>query len=637
MVRSGQFQHVNGYFLIRQSTKATPSRCFCVLTQQNMKTKSRWYGLFLAGWLLAACLPSLVTAQVSADAQKRYKDAVRSVQTGDYERAKTALNPIIQRGGPLAPYANYYYVLAAFRQQNYEQARLMAKQLMDHFPAWQKMDDAQYLLAAINMEMGEYDDALTALQRVGNPAVKAEGTKLEQYFVTRLTDLKQLKALNKAHPDDRVVGLALIDLIQRSATDKDDLELSDRLTNRFGVPVASRASTPVSATQTATTPGRPAPRTNRSKGYYNVAVMLPFRLDDFDADKRGRSNQYVYDLYNGIKMAKAKLQEEGITVNLFAYDIDNDANKTLELVNSPGFAQTDLIIGPLYVEPNRIASAYANQNNMLLVNPIATGSELVANQPLSFLAQASVNQLALKAADQARSLNTGRRVVIYYGSSRKDSLLAAAYQAEMKRLNMQVLDFRKVSGSAQTLANAMRFDGSSLVATSSPSVAAVSPPASTPPAPVALSHIFLASSNDEDGPRLLDALSRRRVSGPLIATSAAFDYYRNSMSTFTRRELYLLYPDYIDANREPVSAFQEQYLAKRNTIPSIFASEGYDMMLFFGRQMARNGIPFRTRMNMRTDAENDYILSGFDYTQSNENQVVPLVKYEGGRFVKIND
>ena len=40
--------------------------------------------------------------------------------------------------------------------------------------------------------------------------------------------------------------------------------------------------------------------------------------------------------------------------------------------------------------------------------------------------------------------------------------------------------------------------------------------------------------------------------------------------------------------------FQEEYIAKRNTIPSVFASEGYDMMLFFGRQLAKNGLHSRT-------------------------------------------
>ncbi|HLL93587.1 MAG TPA: hypothetical protein VK404_01325 [Spirosoma sp.] len=598
-----------------------------------MKRMLTHYRSLITGLLLLiSCL--FVRAQVAPEAQKRYKAAVQRVLTGDYARGKDELNALILQGGPLAPYASYYHALADFRQKNYSQSRLMLRQLMTRFPDWRKMDDVRYLLGAVCLETSQYEEALTNLQRISDPSLRTAAADLQQTFMSRLTDLARLKELNRQFPDNRPVGLALIDLIQRTASDKDDLELSDRLTNRFGVPgtVTTHTTTSESATTgrtTSTRPSVPVARPNRAKGYFNVAVMFPFRLDDFDADKRVRSNQYVYDLYDGIKLAKAKLQEEGITVNLFAYDVDNDANRTLELVNSPAFAQTDLIIGPLYTEPNRIVSAYANQNNMLLVNPIATSSDLVTNQPLSFLAQPSVSWQARKAAEQVRGLGGGiRRAAIYFGQSRKDSLLAAAYQAELKRQNYQILDFRKVSGSAQTMADAMLFSGTTTAAQSSI--------ATPPPTSLALNHVFFASSNEDDGARMLDALSRRRVSGPLIATASAFDYYRNSTSTFTRRDLYLLYPDYIDTSREPVVQFQEEYVTKRNTIPSVFAHEGYDMMLFFGRQMAKNGVPFRSRTLLRTDPNDDYLLSGFDYSQTNENQVVPIVKYEGKRFTKIN-
>ncbi|WP_461077910.1 outer membrane protein assembly factor BamD [Spirosoma flavus] len=576
-------------------------------------------------------------AQPSSDSQKRYKAAVQLVRTGDYEKAKTELNALMQRDSPLAPYAHYYYALAAFRQKNFPQAQAMLKQLLSRFPDWNKLDDAYYLQAAASMEQGRFEDGVESLQPISNVKIRAEGTKLEQAFVGRITDLKRLKELNKNYPDDRPIGLALIELLQQTATDKDDLELSDRLTNRFGVPstASNRPAAPVPVNPSA--PATPTPtRSSRAKGYYNVALLFPFRLDEFDAEKRGRSNQYVYDLYNGIKMAKTKLQEEGITVNLFAYDIENDANKTLELVNSPAFAQTDLMIGPLYVEPNRIASAYANQNNILLLNPIATNSDLVNNQPMAFLAQPSLNQQAMQAARQAASLTrlegktpndpSARRVAIYFGTSRKDSLLAVAYQAEMQGQSYQVVDFRKLSGTAQAMADAM------MQVPGSPSRPVNSPQA----APVTLGHIFFASSNSEDGQRLLDALNRKKVSGPLMATSTAFDMYSNSAATFTKRNLYLLYPDFIDVTREPVATFQGQYVAKRNTIPSVFASQGYDMMLFFGRQLAKNGSTLRNRSMLRSDTD-DYLLSGFDYTQTNDNQIVPIVKFSDGRLEKINE
>lgn len=587
--------------------------------------------------LIAVCVLMLLSyqkasAQLSPEAQKQYNAAVKLVQAGDYERAKTELNVIIQQRGAMAAYANYYYALAAFRQKNFSQARSSVRQLIEGFPNWRKMDEANYLLAAICMETSQYEDALTALQKIGDPGLRSDAAKLEQNFLPRITDLNRLKQLNKAFPNNRTVGLTLIDLIQRSSSDKEDLELSDRLTNRFGVSVA--VNSPPIATSTGTPAGNqpstsiPLPgRNTRPKGYYNVAIMFPFRLDNFDSEKRGRSNQYVYDLYDGIKLAKDKLQEEGITVNLFAYDLDNDANKTLELVNSPAFAQTDLIIGPLYVEPNRIASAYANQRNIFLLNPIATNSELVANQPWSYLAQPSLTQQSQKVAELAQNLNGGRRAAIYFGTSRKDSLLAAAYFNELKRQNYQILDFRKVSGAAQTMADAMKLTG---LSTPGRSLSVT-----IPQTPIALSHIFFASSNDEDGTRMLDAMNKRKVSAPLIATASAFNFYKNSLSTFSRRDLYLVYPDFIDSTREPVIQFQEEYVTKRNTIPSVFASEGYDMMLFFGRQLAKNGAQLRNRASFRSDTD-DYLLSGFDYTQTNENKIAPIVKYEDGRFVKIN-
>lgn len=580
--------------------------------------------------MLSLLTNQLVWAQ--PDATRRYLDAVNLVQKGQYEPAKKTLNDIIQRGGSLAPYAHYHYALATFRQRNYEASRLMLKQLMTRFPDWRKIDDAHYLYAADAMELGRYEEALTTLQRIGDPNLGKDVAKLEQHFMGQIRDIDKVRQLNREFPENRSVALALIDLLQRSGS-KEDLELSDRLTNRFGVPATASAQpvatepTPVKTTGPA---NRPAPtRSARPKGSYNVAVMLPFRLDAFDSDRRIVASQYVYDLYYGMKLAQDKLQSEGIVVNLLAYDVENDPNKTLELVNSPAFAQTDLIVGPLYAEPNRIASAYANQNNILLLNPIATGSDLIANQPLSFLAQPSLERQAVEVAGfmQTKSEPGNRRVAVYFGESRKDSSLAVLYSDELKRRKFQVVDFRKLTGSAASMAAQMLPVATRPVASTATGAA---------PAPVVLNHVFLASNSDDDGPRLLDALSRRRVSGPLVASGSAFNYYRNTASTFTRRNLYLLYPEFIDTERPMVETFQTTYLAERNTIPSIFAIQGYDMMLFFGRQLARTGGKLTSRVNLRSDAEDDYLLSGFDYTKGNDNQIVPIVKYEGGRFTKIN-
>ncbi|GAA4451603.1 hypothetical protein GCM10023189_13680 [Nibrella saemangeumensis] len=544
--------------------------------------------------------------QTSGDAnERRYKAAVRQVQSGQYDQAKKELQSMMDRSNRLAPYAHYYYAVAAFRQRNYNQARTTLKQLIDRFPDWRKMEDAYYLYASASMEAGQYEDALTYLSRISDASLRSAVDKLERHFFGQLSDLRQLKQLQREFPENRNLALALVSLIQRTSSDKADLELSDRLTNRFGAPgtASSGQTTAVTASRT---------ERNRNKGYYNVAVLFPFRIDDFDANRRARNNQYAIDLYNGIQMAKAKLQAEGVTVNVFAYDLDNDVEKAREIVSNPGFAQTDLIFGPLYAEPNKLVTSFASENNMVLVNPLATSSDLIQEQPLAFLAQPSLERQADKTLAFVRSLGVSRKAAIYYGNSRKDSTLAAVYEAKLKEAGFQVIDRKKLSGTSEAMATGMR-------------ISDLNKP----------DHVFISTSSDEDGPRFLAALSRLRITAPVVITASAFDMYKSSSGTFNRRELYLLYPDFVDFTREEVDQFQENYLSRRNIIPSVFTFQGYDMMLFFGRQLAKNGPQVQRRSTLRAEGD-DYLLSGFDYRNSNENETVPIVKFTDGRFIKVN-
>lgn len=585
-------------------------------------------------WLLVTCCllafkPLNGSAQITPEAERRYKAAVKLVQLGDYERAKAELSPLTQRVNGLAPFAHYYYAVAAYRQRNFSQARLMLSQLSQRFPDWRKADEASYLYAAASMELGQYEDAMATLKRIADPELKPDVSRMERYFFPKIKELSRLKALQREYPENKNLALALIDRIQQTSTDKADLELSDRLTNRFGDP--SLVTEEIPAKQSTSSSSNPPKKANstKAKGVYNVAVLFPFKLEGAESDRSVRSNQFIYDLYEGMKLAKAKLQTEGITVNLFAYDLDNDEDKTLDLINNPTFTQNaDLIVGPMYAEPNRLVTSFATQSEIPLINPIATGRDLVLGQPLAYLAQPSLNQQAEKAFAFVQTLGLPRRAAIYFGSSRKDSTLAALYQAELKKKGYQIVEFRKITGSSATIATTLRIGTPPSTVSSSTAISTIT--SSTMPG-----HVFLASSNDEDGPRLSEALSRRRVSAPLIATSSSFDFYQNSMSTFTRRDLYLLYPDFIDRSRSIVQDFEKAYLNERHIIPSVFAAQGYDMLLFFGRQLYRTGLPVKNQSTMRSDGD-DYLLSGFDYSQGNENQLVPIVKFEGGRFTKIN-
>jgi hypothetical protein len=55
-------------------------------------------------------------------------------------------------------------------------------------------------------------------------------------------------------------------------------------------------------------------------------------------------------MYQGAKLAKAQLQKEKINVNLQVYDISNDGDQMLEVLNNAYFQTTDLLIGPFILK-----------------------------------------------------------------------------------------------------------------------------------------------------------------------------------------------------------------------------------------------------------------------------------------------
>ncbi|WP_234734294.1 ABC transporter substrate-binding protein [Tellurirhabdus bombi] len=562
--------------------------------------------------LLLFCSTVAVEAQSDA-AERRYRAGIQLIREGNYEKAKQELAPLTERsGGGVVPYAYFYHALADFKLKNYTGTQLVIRQLLERFPDWEKRNDAYYLQAASYLERKEYDKGLESLSQIieASASLKADIAKLESFHFSQITDVRYLKSLQRDFPNNRGLALALIDQIQKTSSDKADLELSDRLTNRFGIPAATvvRKTVIVEPDAPRDAANLPTER-NRNRGYFNIGILFPFRVNELASTERARTNQYALDLYNGMKLAKTKLQSEGITVNLFAYDVDNDTTKMNEILNNPSFIQNDLLFGPLYAEPNRLATEFATQNRMVLVNPISTSGELIANQPMAFLAQPSLNQQALQTLNFAQSLGTGKKAAVYYGNNRKDSTLAATYLVELKRAGFQLIEAKKLVADTEII---------KLTEINTPG------------------HVFLACSNEAIGPKLLKTLSARKVAAPVIATASAFDFNKAPLSTFTRSELYLVSPDFVDNQRSEVEAFNNEYLEQRNLIPSVYAYQGYDMVLFFGRMMARNRGQLPGRSQLKSDGQTDYLISGFNYTTSNENQVVPIVKFEEGRFVIVN-
>ena len=523
----------------------------------------------------------------------RYKKAVQLYADQKYFEAREILLPLTNKKyeNTVSPFVHYYYALAAFKLNKFYDARTILKQLFERFPDWRKMEDATYLYANVAFAENKPEEALQSLNRITSKAWRQDIENMEYVYLSKIKELSQLKQLYKTSPDNPVIAQLIVDHIQNSKNvSREDLELSDQLTNQFNLGGSSDNKSKKSKKE--------------DDNAINVAAMLPFRLFEFDPNRTNRANQYIYDLYAGMKLAQEKLASEQINVNLYAFDIERDVKHATEVVSNRGFDKVDVIIGPLYAEVNKLATNFVKSNDAIQVHPLSNNLQLVSNDKNTFLASPSYETQAAKAIEYMVNEKSARSVSIYYGNSRKDSTFAYIYRDKAMEKGLKVLTIKK-------FINTDNID-----------------------AKLKPDHIFISGSEQNLGSKIISALDKKKVNSPIVAASAAFDFEGASLNVFNR-DLYLIQLDYMDREKEEVKNFRSAYINSQNIAPSYYSYWGYDMLLFYGR-MLKSG---KNRLRSSLDAieyTQGYTLDGFDYTnRSNENKIVPIIKYQDGRFIEV--
>ncbi len=549
-----------------------------------------------------------VQAQLFDRPEQKFQEGINFYKQGRYDAAIQKFAAITSNSAndEYAPLAHFYYALSANKLKKYNEGNLMLRQLLTRYPSWSQRDEAYYLVATNYFELSDYRRAFDALNRIGDARMGKDVQGLKQHYLKNIEDVATLKSLNSEYPNDRVVAVALVDLIQSKSSSKADLELSDRLTNQYNIDV----NRPKELVPDKKEDVRNPPYEKKwTKGYYNVAVLFPYRLSEIKSTKRSLPNQYAYDYFAGLQIARQKLKSEGININVQAYDLGNEEDKSLEMINNTHFRQTDLIIGPLYSRPFELVSDFANVNGITMVNPLATDGSLLENSNMVYLAHPSISTQTQEVLLVAKSKTTVPLAAIYYGNNPKDSAMAFTYQDELKKAGGKVLQIKELLGDAPQMNEQI-----SQFETQKPN------------------HVVLFCTDPMAGPALMNILSGRKISGvPVIATANSFDFNRVRPTGYGSN-LYLIATDYVDVTKDGIKTFQNEYFEKTNTLPSVYSYQGYDQMLFFGRMLAKYQERMPEGVALRT-YEDDYLLTGFDYTKTRENTVPSILTYEDKRWI----
>jgi tetratricopeptide (TPR) repeat protein len=585
-----------------------PRQCFCNLPSNPFHIESMKYFFSVIIMLCLGVSENSLAQKVTYDS--KFRAGVAEYKAGHFALAMEKLLPLTSATAiySYSEYAHYYYALAAYQNRKYKDSRQMLLQLQNRFPSWNKLSDVYYLLGANSLATGKWKEGLSYLEKVGDKSLDKDIQSLKHHYLGSISDLGAFINLQKQNPDDRDIALALVQFIDHAAgSSATDRYYADQLVKQFKV---GRDLTTKADDKSKVVPGK---RDNQwTKGYLNVSVLLPFRLEEYVSSKR-RSNQFAYDYYLGLLLAKAKLKSEGIDTRLWAYDISAETGPMHVVSTDVTFQQSDLVIGPLYQGPFELAAEVASQGNMIILNPLSTDASLLKTSPNVYLAHPSINFQMEKASQWMKSVANGNTAAIYYGSTSKDSAMAFVYADALKGKSVKVIEMVKIHADREWLEGKLsKFQGEKP------------------------SHVALFSSEAGAGTSLLEVLNGRKLtSTPVVATATSFNSQQSSLGRYGSR-LYLIETDHVDRQKEEIRQFQKAYWNQSNSFPSVYSYQGYDQLLFFGRMLNKYKDRFNKGIELRRYDQDDYLLSGFDYTQGRENQIPPILKYNGSKWEPAN-
>ncbi len=540
-----------------------------------------------------------VQAQSSADLNTRLQNGKVLVDQQKYELAMAELLPLTSSatGKTFAADAAYLYSVAAAKQKKWAEADKMLTQLTAEHPAWGGLPDAQYLHGHVLFEKKEYLRALKALAPI--QGMQEEVANIKRHYMMLLPDKATFQYLMRQFSEDATLAKAYADKLASGWYTAQDRSQLEDLVRKFNLDRSYLQRTEAV-----------------KKNEYNIAVLLPFNQPEnrVQVDKK---NLFVTDFYAGMAAAQDSLQKQGIRVNLFPYDTRNDTAQVRKIMTMPELGTMDLVVGPIYKNNSTLAAKIAQERSLNMVNPFSDDQEILKGNPYLYLMETSVATQGQRAAAFAYQTFPKKTAVIIYGSDKDDTVFASSFRNTYISLGGKVLTYHRFnpklgSGISGALATTNLKDLGVLVVKSN-------------------------ALNVATG--TIGYLEQRASKVPVMVPQAWLEHPQIGMSQLDFLEMYFLAPKYVDLENPTVQRFRKNYSSRYNLPPSSFTFSGFELLMYYGKQLQQNGYAVPLRLS---GVQPGVFYQGVGYMnnasakQTQDNQYLPILKLENGRFLVVN-
>ncbi|GJM30228.1 MAG: hypothetical protein DHS20C17_28630 [Cyclobacteriaceae bacterium] len=527
-------------------------------------------------------------------------------------------------------YATFFYALSSYYSGKTEIAKNILLQLTRKFPNWVNNHEAYYWLGKIYFEKGDYALALEQLSRIKKGDISTDVSNLKLFHLSNAS-VDELQNLYQQYQQDAEVGESLARAIGQQPLNSEQLDQLQQLVDRFNLPSEEITNQFVGQTV--------------KKDRYKVAVCFPFLTNELNQDPRLNTNQWVLDLYQGIQLANESLNDNNVKIDLYAYDTERDSAKMAKILSLDEIKSMDLLIGPLYPGPSKLAYAFAFDEKVNILNPLSSNTEIISSNPYSFLFNPADDTQARVAGEFMKDhIDPEKKSLIIYGSRPGDSIAAFQYAETLIDQGIDVIMMDQIP----------TVDSEQVAKFVSDHLYQIFTPLSDDPVLLAektgvdeerqeqafiprsdLGHVFIASTNELIVANVIGTLDNIGAEITVMSNDRWLQSRYADFQQLERLKVYMLAPGFLDYQSDNFKNFQRKYRRRFGSIPNNYSFIGYDLMLFFGKQLYEGGTYFQNDLR-ENEFYPGYLFQGFSYMESNDNAHVPIIRFENGVLKQVN-
>jgi|GEM_PF-321013 len=333
------------------------------------------------------------------------------------------------------------------------------------------------------------------------------------------------------------------------------------------------------------------------KDRYNVTIFLP--LDTKSAtgsdltDMGTRATRYL-NYYAGVKLGLDKLEQEGVSLNVNIEEADK--GNISSRLRDRSARNADVIIGPQKTSDLLTTAAYGNKNEITVVSPWKTTSDIEDNDSYLQLLPSLFDHYYKMTENASRNFDADQIYLIGRKGNNKDIKRFKYFQKYNREINGAnadpLLEFLVEEDSLLNGETAydeiFHMDKTTVVIF---------------PNYRSSDEKFLYNGlrrlNVEKGMRHVIAYTMPLAMDSDIIT---FEQYRNLNMRVVRSH-------YVDPTDIRVKDFKRQYFYTYNALPTEEAFEGYDMIRFVGKSLQKYGSDFQFYVSKDDDG---YLQTAFD-------------------------